>query len=334
MEHTIVVAVSAQDPAPLWYLAPFAGCAMGEYFMWQGKDALIVYDDLSKHAWAYRQISLLLRRPAGREAYPGDVFYLHSRLLERAAKLNKEYGGGVADRAADHRDPGQRRLGLHPDQRHLDHRRPDLPRVRPVLRGRPTGAERGHLGVAGGLVGADARHEAGRRQDAARPGRLPRAGRVRPVRHRPGPRHARPARARPAHPGGAEAAAVQPVPARAGGDHHLRASPTATWTTCRSTRCSAGRPSSIASWRPTTRRSWRRSDATRRSPTRPSATLRSAIEEFKKRRRHLVRSELTPSNAQPSRHPPPHPVDPKHGQDHQGHGTGRGLAPAPRPACA
>src|SRR5919199_1102014 len=94
MEHTIVVAVSAQDPAPLWYLAPFAGCAMGEYFMWDGKDALIAYDDLSKHAWAYRQISLLLRRPAGREAYPGDVFYLHSRLLERAAKLDKEYGGG------------------------------------------------------------------------------------------------------------------------------------------------------------------------------------------------------------------------------------------------
>src|SRR5438105_3275409 len=94
MEHTIVVAVSAQDPAPLWYLAPFAGCAMGEYFMWEGKDALIVYDDLSKHAWAYRQISLLLRRPAGREAYPGDVFYLHSRLPERAAKLSDEYGSG------------------------------------------------------------------------------------------------------------------------------------------------------------------------------------------------------------------------------------------------
>jgi F-type H+-transporting ATPase subunit alpha len=94
MDHTIVVAVSAQDPAPLWYLAPFAGCAMGEYFMWEGKDALIVYDDLSKHAWAYRQISLLLRRPAGREAYPGDVFYLHSRLLERAAKLSEDYGGG------------------------------------------------------------------------------------------------------------------------------------------------------------------------------------------------------------------------------------------------
>jgi F-type H+-transporting ATPase subunit alpha len=94
MEHTIVVAADASDPAPLQYLAPYAGCAMGEEFMEQGKDALIVYDDLYKHAWAYRQISLLLRRPPGREAYPGDVFYLHSRLLERAAKLAPEYGGG------------------------------------------------------------------------------------------------------------------------------------------------------------------------------------------------------------------------------------------------
>jgi F-type H+-transporting ATPase subunit alpha len=94
MEHTIVVAADASDPAALQYLAPYAGCAMGEEFMEQGKDALIVYDDLYKHAWAYRQLSLLLRRPPGREAYPGDVFYLHSRLLERAAKLAPEYGGG------------------------------------------------------------------------------------------------------------------------------------------------------------------------------------------------------------------------------------------------
>jgi F-type H+-transporting ATPase subunit alpha len=94
MEHTIVVAADSSDPAPLQYLAPYAGCAMGEEFMEQGKDALIVYDDLYKHAWAYRQLSLLLRRPPGREAYPGDVFYLHSRLLERAAKLAPEYGGG------------------------------------------------------------------------------------------------------------------------------------------------------------------------------------------------------------------------------------------------
>jgi F-type H+-transporting ATPase subunit alpha len=94
MDHTIVVAASASDPATLQYIAPYAGCAMGEEFMEQGKEALIIYDDLSKHAWAYRQVSLLLRRPPGREAYPGDVFYLHSRLLERAAKLHPDYGGG------------------------------------------------------------------------------------------------------------------------------------------------------------------------------------------------------------------------------------------------
>ena len=94
LDHTIVVAANAADPAPMQYLAPYAGCAMGEYFMQQGKDALIIYDDLSKHAWAYRQMSVLLRRPPGREAYPGDVFYLHSRLLERAAKLDDANGGG------------------------------------------------------------------------------------------------------------------------------------------------------------------------------------------------------------------------------------------------
>lgn len=102
MEYTIVVSASSSDPAALQYIAPYAGCAMGEEVMENGvtingrtvRDALIIYDDLSKHAWAYRQVSLLLRRPPGREAYPGDIFYLHSRLLERAAKLSKEFGGG------------------------------------------------------------------------------------------------------------------------------------------------------------------------------------------------------------------------------------------------
>jgi F-type H+-transporting ATPase subunit alpha len=94
MAHTIVVVAAASDPAPMQYIAPYAGCTVGEDFMERGKDALVVYDDLTKHAWAYRQVSLILRRPPGREAYPGDIFYLHSRLLERAAKLSPENGGG------------------------------------------------------------------------------------------------------------------------------------------------------------------------------------------------------------------------------------------------
>jgi F-type H+-transporting ATPase subunit alpha len=103
MENTIVVAASASDPAPMQFIAPYSGCSMGEYFRDNGEDALIIYDDLTKQAWAYRQISLLLRRPPGREAYPGDVFYLHSRLLERAARVNADYveqytGGKVKGR--------------------------------------------------------------------------------------------------------------------------------------------------------------------------------------------------------------------------------------------
>ena len=94
MEHTIIVNAGAADAAPMQYIAPYAGCAMAEEFMDQGKDVLIVYDDLTKHSWAYRQMSLLLRRPAGREAYPGDIFYLHSRLLERSARLSNDNGGG------------------------------------------------------------------------------------------------------------------------------------------------------------------------------------------------------------------------------------------------
>jgi F-type H+-transporting ATPase subunit alpha len=94
MEHTTVVVTTASEPAPMLYIAPYAGCAMGEEFLYTGRDALVIYDDLSKHAQAYRQLSLLLRRPPGREAYPGDIFYLHARLLERSAKLSDELGGG------------------------------------------------------------------------------------------------------------------------------------------------------------------------------------------------------------------------------------------------
>ncbi|WP_455366508.1 F0F1 ATP synthase subunit alpha, partial [Kaarinaea lacus] len=97
MEHTIVVAASASDSAALQFIAPYSGCSMGEYFRDLGQDALIIYDDLTKQAWAYRQVSLLLRRPPGREAYPGDVFYLHSRLLERAARINADYVEQITD---------------------------------------------------------------------------------------------------------------------------------------------------------------------------------------------------------------------------------------------
>ena len=162
MDHTIVVSASASDPAALQYLAPYAGCAMGEEIMESGGDALIIYDDLSKHAWAYRQISLLLRRPPGREAYPGDIFYLHSRLLERAAKLNQEHGGGSL-----------RPDCLRADQRDLDHRRSDLSGKRPLLLWRATGGERRALGVACGRRGTDADHEAGSRPPAPRPGPVP-----------------------------------------------------------------------------------------------------------------------------------------------------------------
>ncbi|MCS7206920.1 MAG: F0F1 ATP synthase subunit alpha [Dehalococcoidia bacterium] len=112
LEHTIVVVASAADSAALQYLAPYAGCAMGEEFMEQGKDALVIYDDLTKHAWAYRQLSLLLRRPAGREAYPGDVFYLHSRLLERAAKLHPDYVRELAAQQGIHLPPDHNRGSL------------------------------------------------------------------------------------------------------------------------------------------------------------------------------------------------------------------------------
>ncbi len=159
---------TASEPAPLQFLAPYTGVTMGEYFRDNGGHALIVYDDLSKQAVAYRQLSLLLRRPPGREAYPGDVFYLHSPPARARRQAVRRARRRLADRAADHRDPGRRRVGLHPDQRHLDHRRPDLPRDRPVLLRRPPGHERRHLGVARRRRRADQGDEEGRRHAAPR----------------------------------------------------------------------------------------------------------------------------------------------------------------------
>jgi len=125
LEYTSVISASAEDSPSLIYLAPYAGCALAEEFMYAGQDALIVYDDLSKHAIAYRQLSLLLERPAGREAYPGDVFYLHSRLLERSAQLSSERR--QHDRPAHRGDPGGKYLRLYPHQPDLHHGWADLP---------------------------------------------------------------------------------------------------------------------------------------------------------------------------------------------------------------
>ena len=219
MEYTIVVAATASESAAMQYIAPYSGCTMGEYFRDRGQDALIIYDDLTKQAWAYRQVSLLLRRPPGREAYPGDVFYLHSRLLERAARvlrgirreIHQGRGQGqdrLAHRAADHRDAGGRRHGVRADQRDLDHRRPDLPRNRPLQRRRPARDQRRHLGVAGRRRGADEGHQEAGRRRAPVARAIPRARGVRAVRLRPRRSDAQAARPRPPRHRAHEAAAV------------------------------------------------------------------------------------------------------------------------------
>ena len=173
MEYTVVVNAPAADEAVFKYLAPYAGCAIGQHWMDNGDAALVVYDDLSKQAESYRQLSLLLRRPPGREAYPGDVFYLHSRLLERAAKLNDARRRGLAHRAAGHRDEGRRRVGVHPHQRDLDHRRPDLPAGGAVPLRRAPGRRRGHLGVPSRGRRADPRDALGGRDAEGRPRAVP-----------------------------------------------------------------------------------------------------------------------------------------------------------------
>ena len=173
LDYTVVVAAPASEPAPFKYLAPYAGCAMGQHWMENGEHALIIYDDLSKQAEAYRQLSLLLRRPPGREAYPGDVFYLHSRLLERAAKLSDDLGAGSLTALAGDRDQGGRCVGLHPDQCDLDHRRSGLPPGGPVQIGRAARGRRGHLRVTRGRRSADQSHEEGVGHAEDRPRAIP-----------------------------------------------------------------------------------------------------------------------------------------------------------------
>ncbi len=182
MDYTVIVSASASDAASLQFIAPYTGCTIGEYFRDNGKHALIIYDDLSKQAVAYRQLSLLLRRPPGREAYPGDVFYLHSRLLERAAKLSDDMGGGSTDGPSHNRDPGRGRLGLYSDERHIHHGWPDIPGGRPFLLRRAPGPQRRPLGLPRRRFGPDKGDEAGCRQSEAGPCAVQGACGVRTVR--------------------------------------------------------------------------------------------------------------------------------------------------------
>ena len=245
LEYTTIVAAPASDPAGFKYLAPYTGSAIGQHWMYQGKHVLIIFDDLSKQADAYRAVSLLLRRPPGREAYPGDVFYLHSRLLERCAKLSDEHGCRFDDGSADRRDQGERRVGVHPDQRHLHHRRPVLPGVRPVQRGPAPGAERRYLGLPSRWLRPAQGHEAGLRPSPRGPRPVPRAGGVRRLRFRPGRGLEGVAGARQAHGRAAEAGRSTRRSRSRSRSSPSGPAPPARWTTSRS-RTSAA--SSASCW--------------------------------------------------------------------------------------
>ena len=222
MRYSIVVAAAASDPAPMLYIAPYAACALGEFFRDSGRHALCIYDDLSKHAQAYREISLLLRRPPGREAYPGDVFYLHSRLLERAAKLSDAHGGGsltalpiIETQAGDlSAYIPTNVISITDGQIFLES---DL-----VPSGRATGDQRRQLGVARRRFGANQGHAPGCRHAAARPGAVSRAGGVLSVRQRARQADTEPAQSRSAARRDSEAAAVLAPAGLAAGRPHLR----------------------------------------------------------------------------------------------------------------
>ena len=211
LDKCIIVAASADEAAPIKYMAPYAGCAMAEHFLYNGEHALCIYDDLTKHAYAYRQMSLLLRRPPGREAYPGDVFYLHSRLLERAVKLNDDLGGGsltalpiIETQAGDvSAYIPTNVISITDGQIFLE--------PGPVLLGRAPGHQRRHLGVARGRLGADHPDAQGGGQAQARALPVPRPRGVRAVRLRPRRRH-------PAHAGPRRAAREDAQPGRAPAD--------------------------------------------------------------------------------------------------------------------
>ena len=243
MPYTHRRGLAASDSAANQYLAPFAGAAMGEWFMDNGMDALIIYDDLSKHAVAYRQVSLVLKRPSGREAYPGRrVLSAQPPARTRGAR-RREIRQRFADRAADHRDAGGRRLGLHSDERHLDHRRPDLSGNGFVLPGRPPGDLGRSLGLPRRFRRADQGDETGRRPAQGRPRAVPRAGGLRAVRLGPRRRDAGAARARQAHrrrSSSSRSTTRSRSKCRSPCCGRCR---TASWTTCRWTGSRISRPS-------------------------------------------------------------------------------------------
>ena len=222
MEYTIVISAPAQEAAPIKWMAPFAGCAMGEYFLYSGQHALCIYDDLSKHADAYRQLSLLLRRPPGREAFPGDVFYLHSRLLERACKLSDDLGGGsltalpiIETQAGDIAAYIPTNVISITDGQIFLESSLFFSGVRP-------GDQRRHVGLARRRERTDESDEEGRRTPAPRPRPVPRARGVRAVRLRARRGDAERARPRRAHGRDAEPAAVPAVGRRGAGRGDLR----------------------------------------------------------------------------------------------------------------
>ncbi len=293
MEYTIVVVASASDPAPMQYIAPYSGCAMAEYFMYnEGKPTLCVYDDLSKQAAAYRQLSLVLRRPPGREAFPGDVFYLHSRLLERAAKLSEDPtvvdgktilkpGGSLTALPIIETQAGDvsayiptNVISITDGQIFLES---DLfyAGVRPAI----------NVGISVSRVGGSAQIKAmklGGRPSPPRPRAVPRARSV--LRVRVGPRRGdeAPARARRAHGRSAQAAAVPADAGRAAGHDHLRRDERLHRRRAGRAACASGRRASTSSWRRSSRRSATALRTEKALSKETEAELKRGIEAYKK----------------------------------------------------
>ena len=290
MEYTIVVSASASDPAPMQYIAPYAGCAIGEYFRDNGRHALCIYDDLSKHAAAYREISLLLRRPPGREAYPGDVFYLHSRLLERAAKLSDENGAGsltalpiIETQAGDvSAYIPTNVISITDGQIFLES---DLVQLR-----RPPGRERRYFGVARRRQRADQSHAAGGRFAASGSGAVPRTGGVRPVRLGSRQGDAGAAFTRPAPDRNSEAGPVRRRFRSKSRSSSFLPAPTASWTTSKLPNAGRSKSRCIDFSIPVMPRCWPRSANAKRSTTRSRANWRRVLKEAKEKFKSRTRA--------------------------------------------